>query len=98
MLRFLLLLLMVLLLIAGWFFSAANASDLTVNYLFNSLTMRSSYWLLLIFVIGFAAGVIYTGMSLVRARLANRRLRDAFAKQEAELHKLTAQLARYTGH
>ena len=98
MLRLFMFFIMVVLLIAGWFFSAENASDLTVNYFFNCLTMRSSYWILLIFVIGFVTGVIYTGMALVRARLANRRLRDAFAKQEAELQKMAAQLARYTGH
>lgn len=89
---------MVLLLVLGWFFAAANTSDITINYLMGRIQLRLAYGLLAVFILGFIIGVIYCGMGLVRARLANRRLRDRCAAQESELQKLNALLARQTGH
>ncbi len=88
---------MVLLLVVGWLFAAANTAEVTINYLFGRVHWRLSYGLLAVFVIGFVLGVVYCGMGLVRARLANRRLRDRLAAQESELQKLNAQIARQTG-
>ncbi len=88
---------MVVLLVIGWLFSAANTADITINYLIGSIQLRLSYGLLAVFVIGFVVGVIYCGLGLIKARIANRRLRDRCAAQEAELQRLNAQLARQTG-
>ncbi len=88
---------MVILLVLGWLFSAANNTDVVINYLIGSIQLRLSYGLLLVFGLGFGLGVVYCGWSMVKARLANRRLRDRCAAQESELQKLNAQLARQTG-
>lgn len=88
---------MVLLLVLGWLFAAANGNEVNINYLMGSVRLRLSYGLLAVFLIGFIVGVIYCGLGLIRARLANRRLRDRCSAQEAELQKLNAQIARQTG-
>jgi uncharacterized membrane protein YciS (DUF1049 family) len=88
---------MVILLVIGWLFAAANTAPVTINYLIGSSQLRLSYGLLAVFVLGFVVGVIYCGYGLLKARLANRRLRDRCAAQEAELQRLNAQLARHAG-
>jgi uncharacterized membrane protein YciS (DUF1049 family) len=88
---------MVVLLVLGWLFAAANSSVIDINYLLGSAHLRLSYGLMAVFLIGFGLGVVYCGLGLIRARLANRRLRDRCSAQEAELQKLNAHIARQTG-
>ncbi len=92
--RLILFILIALLLVVGWLFSAANGGEVVVNYLLGEQSARLSYWLLGVFLLGFLLGVIYCGASLVRIRVANKRLRERCMSQEQEILRLTTQAAR----
>ena len=87
--RLLWLALFVAVLAAGWKFAAANADEVSLDYLLGRFE-GVRLWLLVVvtFGVGAVAGVAVCLIELARLGLLSRRYRKALGRLEAELHGL----------